>query len=243
MLLSTVIAAAFVGRTSVVRPAKVGVPAYGYPASGIMWNQLAESEPGTVVILNPASGPGRAVDPVYVEAIAPLRARGIEIYAYVDTAYGRRPVAEILAEVATYVSWYSPSGVFLDQTPSDRDLTDYVVGLADAIHGRDLTVAINPGQPDIDRRLLDSVDHIVNFEGSLEDYRRVSFPSWVHDATGAGFWHLVYGVDRAADVDPLVGLAGENRAEMIFVTDGRLPNPWDHLPPYWTEQHRLVHGA
>ncbi len=52
----------------VPRPMTLGVPAYGHPVAGDMWERLAQLPTDAVVILNPASGPGIAVDPAYTGA-------------------------------------------------------------------------------------------------------------------------------------------------------------------------------
>ena len=47
----------------------LGVPAYGYPGTGV-WERLVELPPGAVVILDPANGPGESPDPRYEVSVA-----------------------------------------------------------------------------------------------------------------------------------------------------------------------------
>jgi hypothetical protein len=68
------------------------------------------------VIVNPASGPGKAVDPNYTRAIARLRGAGCVLLGYVSTSYGKRPSAEVRADVDQWRRLYpSVHGTFFDE--------------------------------------------------------------------------------------------------------------------------------
>ncbi len=226
------------------RPTVVGIPAYSYPSTTTMWNQLALVEGEAIVVLNPANGPGAGVDPVYTEAVGALRAPGTpdetDIYGYVDTDYGRRSADEVLADVIRYVQWYRPEGIFLDQTPSQVETVAYLVDISAQIRQQGLKVAMNPGQPDFDVRLMDAADYIVNFEGPADAYEATRFPSWARERSSK-FWHLVYRVPDAESMQQVLSSAAANGAKAVFVTDRDLPNPWDALPPYWHEEVDHVH--
>jgi hypothetical protein len=222
--------------------AVLGVPAYGYPHRGSMWDGLAELGNTSVVILNPANGPGHEVDPAYEKALKPVRDNEVTIYGYVDTAYGKRSVADVLADAERFVRLYHPVGIFLDQTPADSDSVEYLGEISTALRKDGLQIAFNPGQPDIDRRLVDLADHIINFEGSVSDYEKAKFPSWVDKAPFGRWWHLVYAVKGEAEMKSVLSRAAGDHAGVVFVTDGEMPNPWDHLPAYWDEEVRRVGG-
>ena len=227
------------------RPTVVGIPAYSYPATTPMWAQLTLVQGEAIVVLNPANGPGTSVDPVYTEALGALRAPGTgeetDVYGYVDTDYGRRSPDAVLADVVRYVEWYQPEGIFLDQTPSQVETVSYLTGISDQIRQRSLKVAMNPGQPDFDIRLVDAADYIVNFEGSADAYQATHFPSWARERSSK-FWHLVYRVPDAESMQQVLRSAASNGARAVFVTDRDLPNPWDALPPYWHEEIDHVHA-
>ena len=218
----------------------MAVPAYLYPAFGDMWRRFEQLPDDSIVILNPASGPGRSIDVNYTAALEPMRGRRIEVYGYVDTDYGRRTIASLMADAASYTDWYQPSGIFLDQTPATADSLPYLTEVATRLRDDGLHVAFNPGQPDIDRRLVGLADIIVNFEGNLVQYRSARFPEWVLQEPAAKFWHLVYGVGDADTMTSVMRLAASNGAGATFVTDGVLPNPWDRLPTYWEQELELV---
>ena len=216
----------------------MGIPAYQYPG-GDLWRELELLPPGSLVVLDPADGPGEAPDPTYVSAILPVRRRGVGLFGYVTTGYGRRTAAEMIGEVTRYEQWYQPGGVFLDQTPPACTANAEIEATLEHARSRGLALAINPGQPDIDPEDVRASDHVVNFEGPLTTYRRTRFPSWTAEFDSDKFWHLVYEVD-AQSLGATLALTARRRAGTVFVTDSTMPNPWDTVPTYWSEELRLV---
>ena len=215
-------------------PLRLGIPAYGYPGETDLWAELSRAPVGAIVIVDPADGPGTSVDPTYVAAVAGVRAGGALLFGYVDTGYGCRAVAEIVADAVAHRDWYGVTGIFLDQTPGPRH-----GGIEDAIamlRDRGFAVALNPGQPVIDRRWVDLADHVIVFEGRATDYAQLRLPSWARCYPAAKFWHLVYGVDQGSEALAVMRRAASLHAGVVFVTDGTMPNSWRRLPPYWAEE-------
>ena len=74
-------------------PPSALVPAYFYPAGPRLeaWRQLAENArtKNIEVILNPASGPGKKLDPAYVKVAGDLRKARGKILGYVSTNYAK----------------------------------------------------------------------------------------------------------------------------------------------------------
>jgi hypothetical protein len=52
-----------------------------------------------VLIINPASGPGAAVDANYAAVAASLRASGVTVLGYVHTAYAQRASSLVTADI------------------------------------------------------------------------------------------------------------------------------------------------
>ncbi|WP_236652438.1 spherulation-specific family 4 protein [Streptacidiphilus neutrinimicus] len=180
------------------------VPAYFHPsADPASWAVLRAAAPRlAAVVVNPASGPGPAPDPAYARErgeLTPTRVLG-----YVDTDYGRRPHAEVVAEIAAYRDWYGVDGVFLDQTPDGSQALPHYVRLAVAARSLGAAyVVLNPGLPP-HPAYLDLADLVVTFEGPWSAYG--------DRAPDAGT-HLVYAAPPYA---PVHG----------YATAGELPNPW-----------------
>jgi hypothetical protein len=136
----------------------------------------------------------------------------------------------VLNDAGRYIAWYGVDGVFLDRLGSARRDVDRLSEISGSLRASALVIAANPGQPDLDPEVIKLVDHLVVFEGSAADYAVASFPPESRDGRA---WHLVYGAASDDDLEVVLQLARERRAGTVFVTDGELPNPWNHLPPYW----------
>jgi Spherulation-specific family 4 len=108
------------------------VPAYFSPDFSHQhsrWQSLLDNaKSGSVIIINPNSGPGSARDVNYVRAIDECRAHGLKVIGYINTRKGSVPVRpvypwmlgrrtkNVLEQIDAYRSWYPKlSGVFLDE--------------------------------------------------------------------------------------------------------------------------------
>jgi len=218
-----------------------GIPAYFYPwPDSAHWRSVGQLEPGAIVVMNPDNGPGVAVDPNYERVVEAARQAGCLVYGYVDTAYGRRAPDVIAAEARLHEQWYGVVGVFLDQTAPGPEHLEYYRRITHGLREAGLHVALNPGQPLFDLGYLDLADQVVVFEGSYGQYVTTPFPRWLLRRPRASLWHLVYAVATAEAFHQVMGLAEQRNAGRLFVTDGHLPNPWDRLPSYWSEQATLL---
>ena len=222
-------------------PVRLGVPAYGYPGETDMWSELVLAPAGSVVILDPADGPGAAPDPVYERVVTEIHNAGVVVYGYVDTNYGTRSTEAILADARDHVDWYAVDGIFLDQTPGGLELA-----LFDAVKllkAQGLAVTMNPGQPVIANAYVEWADHVVVFEGSRESYGRFHLPAWMRAFPADKFWHLVYDVPDGAQAQAVMRRAAKLGAGLVYVTDGTMPNPWRVLPRYWAEEVATIRNS
>jgi len=215
----------------------VGLPAYFYPwPGGSDWWRLAELGRPMVVIMNPASGPGDAVDNSYLSALTEARRAGAQVLGYIDDAYGGRTVGQMLDEMRRHLDWYQVDGVFLDRTRGDSAALERLTPLSSAAHDAGVRIAVNPGQPEVDPRFLAVADHVVMFEGDLATYARTEFRAWVHLHDRAKMWHLVYDVPASA-LEMVGELASQRHAGLLFATDlSAAGGPWSALPSYWPNQ-------
>jgi hypothetical protein len=68
------------------------------------------------VIVNPASGPGKRVDPNYTRAIDRLLGAGCVVIGYVTTSYGKRPEVEVRKDLERWLELYPRTqGIFFDE--------------------------------------------------------------------------------------------------------------------------------
>jgi Spherulation-specific family 4 len=215
-------------------PRTMGIPAYFYPWPGDpSWAALSSAPASTIVIINPDNGPGAAPDPNYLAALQAFAGSSPVLYGYVDSGYATRDTETLVAEAETHRSFHRVEGIFIDQVTATPDQRDHYADLSERLRSRGFRIAFNPGQPLIDRSYLDLADELLVFEGSLSTYRQQAFPRWMLRCRADQLWHCVYEVDDADQYAEVVRLAAEHNAGIVFATDGRMPNPWDRLPPYW----------
>lgn len=215
------------------------MPAYEYPG-GALWSAMAALPPGSLVVVDPADGPGAAADPTYVTAVDSLRTHGVAVLGYVTAGYGRHSADQMIGQVVSYQRWYGLSGIFLDQTPPSSASNRAIVATAEHLRTEQVKFVINPGQPDIDPEDAHMADLVVTFEGSLASYRRARFPRWMSELPAERFWHLVYDVGDVRSMRDVMRCATRQRAGVVLVTDAGMPNPWGRLPVYWEDELALV---
>ncbi|MCU1458205.1 MAG: Energy-coupling factor transporter ATP-binding protein EcfA2 [Actinomycetia bacterium] len=221
---------------------RIGIPAYldlSSTASGTGAAPLLGA--GRVLgfaVLNPASGPGISPDAGYRAAITQLGRRSVAIVGYVDTDYGLRPAAQVLVDVARWDSWYGVDSIFFDRTPTSTDAYATYERYVRAVHGNGGRALLNPGTYPA-RSYLRLADVTVTFEGTYAAYRRARPPKWANTLDPARSWHLVYATP-AADLGAALATARARRAGFVYVTDDELPDPWNTIAGYWTDEQRRV---
>ncbi|MET9956358.1 spherulation-specific family 4 protein [Streptomyces sp. NPDC006339] len=166
------------------------------------------------VVLNPASGAGQAPDPAFTEVAARLRDAGVRVLGYADTDYGRRPHAEVVADLVRHRDWYGADGAFLDQVPTEPGALPHYRRLAVAARAAGArTLVLNhgahpaPGYEDL-------ADLLVTFEGPWDSYRGLDLPVADH------YCHLVYAAP--ADARPTT--------PVHCAVPGTGAHPWGTLP-------------
>jgi hypothetical protein len=219
------------------------VPAYFYPAGrGLeLWDKLLDTPAPsrTVVIVNPASGPGAAADPNYAGILKRAERAKVTPIGYVTTSYGRRPLRDVEADVDRWARLYPGiRGIFFDEQPSGEGRVEYQAALYQYVRERKGLglVVTNPGTTCSERYLSRrSSDATCLFEGPLKA-----------DGLRLPAWTSRYAADRIAALAYEVGTAGRMRAILrsaagrgvgyVYVTDAGGANPWDRLPDYWDEE-------
>ncbi|MFG3493753.1 spherulation-specific family 4 protein [Streptomyces sp. NPDC047928] len=192
------------------------VPYYEHPAvRPAEWDAIVAAAPLLYgVVLNPASGAGDTPDPAFAAVAARLRAAGVRVLGYADTAYGRRPHADVVRDLLRHRDWYGADGAFLDQVATGPELLPHHQRLAVAARAAGAaTLVLNhgtaphPGYGEI-------ADLLVTFEGPWDTYRTLDLPP------AAQHCHLVYAAPPDARVTAPVRCA----------VPGTGHHPWGTLP-------------
>ncbi|MCZ4096029.1 hypothetical protein C8250_021095 [Streptomyces sp. So13.3] len=215
---------------------KLLVPLYVHPAvdPGAWRTLVGAADLLYGVVLNVADGPGTVRDPAFVAVAEELRAAGVRVLGYVDTAYGRRPTHAVVADLRHHRKWYGTDGVFFDQAAPDAGLLSYYRWLArtarTARAGGSRTVVLNPGVHPAPG-YAEFADLLVTFEGSWATYRAAAaVPAWTSTYPADRFCHLVYDVPAR-----LCGLASRTArlrgAAVHCAVPGSGANPWQGVSP------------
>lgn len=219
---------------------KLVVPAYFYPAGqGLKhWQKLINTagKIPVVAIANPASGPGKAVDPAYTALIKLAQTGKVTMVGYVSTNYGKQAAADIKEDIDDWVSFYPTiQGIFFDEQASEAAQVNFYLDLATyartKIKGAFLIT--NPGtecsEEYFAKKVADTIC-IVEKGVGLEKY---SPPAWASRYPAAQFYGLAYQVTKQSSMLTSLKSVTKKRLGCLFITDDKLPNPWDTLPPYW----------
>ncbi len=217
-----------------------------------MWSNIINtaSDPSLDVtvhaIFNPASGPGTAVDPNYMQSdgsgsLRDLKDVGGIIYGYVATGFGVRDVSLIKGDIDKYYDQLYPGkldGIFFDEMSNDLAKTGMYQDLRDYVKGKSSTATIvgNPGTTFTNNTsgqtiysVLDyatSVDVMVTFENSAFEYiNNYTAPSWADDLSADRFAHIIH--SQSGWDDQLLTLAHQRKVGMLYVTDDVMGNPYD----------------
>jgi len=199
--------------------------------------------------MNPNSGPGKALDPNYVQAVNTVHVAGSNflVYGYVHTKYGKRSLSTVEREIDQYYSWYAVDGIFVDETASAASyVSSYYQPLANYIAAKKsgAGVMLNPGVYPDQSYLNISVPSnslfVVNvFESDYNAYLTATVPSWAFSYPSSKFSHLVYSA-TSAQMSNAVSLSQQRNVEWVYVTDLGVSNPWAALPSYWSSLTALV---
>ncbi len=228
-------------------PMGIMVPGYFYPVGNSYWDAMsnATTRVPLIAILNPDSGPGTAQDANYVSAVANLHHAGGQVIGYVHTSYATRAMSEVTNEVSLYQSFYPVDGFFIDEMTDDADTNhlNYYSTLYQYIKSQNIrfTVTGNPGTVTVEAYLgLPVADMLMTFEDEATNYPGYVPSSWVTNRLARQFIHAAYGLTNATTMSNDVNLAIGRNAGWVYFTDAGLPNPYDTLPVYWTNEVNLV---
>jgi hypothetical protein len=230
---------------------KLLVPAYFYPAGNGAkeWDKLiaAADRAAIVAIVNPASGPGRRVDPNYTAILKrAAETKRLTLIGYVTTSYAKRPAADVKADVDQWQKLYPGiHGIFFDEQASAAEHVDYQAELYRYVREtRALKLVItNPGTTcDEGYVAKPAADAVCLFEGPKR-YDAAALPGWRGKYPADRAAVLSYQIEAAAAMERLISFAAEMRLGYCYVTDAAGKNPWDRLPKYWEEEVAVARRA
>lgn len=175
----------------------------------------------SLLVANPNSGPGAAVDASYTKAIADAHAAGQTVVGYVHTSYGARPIADVKTDIDQWYAFYPAiDGIFSDETSTDAaKVAPYFAPLYAYVKNKSgkRVVVINPGTPP-DESYMTASDVVMSFEDTYANYLSATPPAWVAKYPRERFWHAVLSASQT-DMTNAVALARQRHAGLVFITD------------------------
>jgi hypothetical protein len=231
----------FLNRTGVY------VPLFVYPADkgladydALLFAKQKHPLIPIITTINPASGPGEFIDNNFINATKKLQSGGVTVLGYIYAGFGPRDKDMILADVDKYIKWYNVDGIFIDEFANWPGYEDKFREVDAYAKSQGLKVVIANAGWEVTESYVGTVDSI----GISEADGYVS-PEWLKDCIycpiengwhythdKSNFWFLRYAIDPldkeyVKEVSKWVGL--------VYLTDGKSPIRWDHLPPYFDE--------
>ncbi len=226
------------------------VPAYFYPASkGLThWDNLlaAADKVPIVAIVNPASGPGRRVDPNYVAIFDRAKQTKIRLIGYVSTSYAKRTIADVQADVDGWLKLYPGiQGIFFDEQTSAAEHVPYYAALYKYVREeKKLSLVVtNPGTVCDEAYLSHPAADVVCLFENRTPFTADRLPEWSAKYAAEHVAVLPYNVQSADAMRACLRTAAARNVGYLYVTDDSGRNPWDRLPTWWTEEVEAVRAA
>jgi hypothetical protein len=213
------------------------------------WSKAIAGAPAVgIIILNPANGPGGGPNATYAGLVQEAQAKGIRVLGYVYTQWadGNLSIGQAELWVDQYYSWYHVDGIMLDEANDTCDPTPlhFYRALYDYIKtqpGSDM-VMLNPGEATGECYAAIS-DVLLTFENDYATYS-VGYvgSNWTSGYSPGRFFHIVFQVPSAADMEDVISMAAERGAGWVYVTDlnDSSGNPYSSLPTYFGQEFGYV---
>ncbi len=227
---------------------QVLLPLYSYPnwwnEKAYKWKELAIARDKICVtaVINVHNGPGDGPPNAdYSKGLKDLQLFDVSILGYVHTLYGKRDTHLVKRDVDLYVDNFDIGGIFFDEVANTDHYLDYYRELYGYVkkQRRSNLVVLNPGtgigSSSVKRRRW-GPDITVTYENTYTKWiASPTFASSSEPLKSARFAALIHDAPDDNAMRKSINLARFRKYRYVYVTDDKLPNPWDRLPNYWAE--------
>jgi len=184
-----------------------------------------------LAVVNPANGPGQGLDAAYSAGISRLAGAGVEVLGYVATGYTARSEAAVDADIANWKAWYPQiHGIFFDEQSNRAGDEAHYQHLVQFAHDKGLPFTVgNPGQ--------DTSESFVGVFDMMLIYENKGLPA----VTALEGWHTKYApsnfgvIPYGTSLDANYVRMARQHVGYVYLNNDTLPNPWDTLPPYFSD--------
>ncbi|KAF3934915.1 Spherulin-4 [Dactylella cylindrospora] len=178
-------------------------PLYIYPDPGC-WDRLftvisRHPDQHFTLVINPNSGPGtdKYPDAEYTDGIAKLNVyKNVTLVGYVYAKYGRRDIADVVADIEKYANWAECpevdihiDGIFVDEAPGELGEKKVNVGYMKTIYnttkkafqakGSQGYLVTNPGKI-VEKVFYEYADSVASYEAA---FKTLVFPDTLFTST------------------------------------------------------------
>lgn len=187
------------------------------------------------VTVNPDNGPGTTKDQNYTELVKRLKTTGILVLGYVPTNFGTQNTTRVMNEILEYKKWYNVNGILFDEMPTASGKEYYYKTIGSFAKSQGLFTVGNPGA-DVSESYVGILDNLIIYEDAGLPYLK-----------SLQGWHLKYDKQHFAITPYDVALLNQSYilnaskyVGYIYITDGKLPNPWNALPSYFNKLIKML---
>ncbi len=216
------------------------VPGYFDPETTSLWRETTATGTGVqFVIFNPNSGVGDRYDRAWSDVVESSRAAGFTVLAYVQTDYGSRSSASVIAEMDQYRDWYGVTDFFLDESDTRyQSVERYRTVVANIHRGGGLAVLNFGWMPN--PAYMEFTDVAGVFEDGYaaygDSYER---PEWFYTYPPERFLHIVHSTP-SSKWQTVIDRSRERNAGYVWVTDDDTVSYYKSLPSFWTKLNTTV---
>jgi hypothetical protein len=211
------------------------VPLYTSPShpswTAVIAAKTAHPRVPVIAVVNPANGPGSAVNARFLAGIGRLFSAGIKVIGYVATGYTRVPEATVRTDIDHWKAWYPHlAGIFFDEQARSPGQEEYYRRLSQYAKSQGLSFTVgNPGT-DSSPSYVGVLDTVLIYEsGGLAAMAKLA--GWHANHNRSNFGIIPYGTT----LDVAYVRAAKGFVGYIYLTNDTLPNPWDSVPPYFAD--------
>src|SRR2546428_3896784 len=220
----------------------LAIPLYTYPCfttTQCTWTNVIQARQAypsvpLLAVINPNSGPGRSIDPNYVQGIKNLQAAGVVVLGYVWTGYGRVSLSKVESQVSSYKNWYAVNGIFFDGMAYVTGSEKYYSTLNSYVKSLGMTYTMgNPGTTTL-KSYIGTLDSIIIYESSgTPSLSYLASATFYPSYSKSNFGFVSYSVPS---LDTAFETSATNYVQWSYITNDGLSNPWDTLPSYFMNE-------
>lgn len=225
------------------------IPLYSYPVwytpKDYIWDDIitASHLVSITTIINPNNGPGGIPNADYQEGLRQLRNNPIRILGYVSTQYAQREIDDVQRDIDIYAQYFDIDGIFLDEVTNTSDKIGYYKKLSEYIKKipKFQSVFLNPGTHINEEYVREFVgDTVVVFEDEAINWSDYQPNTYIQNYPSTRFAILIHSIPDILNIATYLKLAISRNISYVYLTDDRLPNPWDSLPIFWENEINYI---